>query len=198
MASNKVTLHKDSRPGRASKWLVRWYGQYDPETEKQKRYSKSFKTKIQAERFQLQKQFELNDGDPRDPINITISELCKEFMANRKHSLRTSTLSGYTYTIRQLKEYFSPNSIITTITKQQAQKFINTREITNGSHIKTGKQLSGWGREFYHKTAHTIFNCAIDWGYIRKNPFSGMKHIKVSSSELSHFFKSLMPLKLGH
>ena len=49
MMNNKaVTIQHDSR--KRDPWLVRWYGEYDPVAGKQRRYSKAFKRKADAEK----------------------------------------------------------------------------------------------------------------------------------------------------
>ena len=188
MGGNKVTITKDNRPGRANKWLVRWHGEFEPATGKQRRYCQSFKTRTQAERFQLQKQMELEDG-PRDPKVITIKELCEQFLDSRKHTLRHATIRGYKYTISQLLEFFSTETKIHKITRQQAEKFISSREIVHPDHQKSGKQLSSWGRNNHLSHCHAIFKAALDWEYLKKNPFAGIKPVKPISRDW-HYFTS--------
>ena len=64
MAKTKISLIKDSREGRKKPWLVRWYGRFDPTIGKQKRYSKSFALKKDAERFIEQLQADFDTGMP--------------------------------------------------------------------------------------------------------------------------------------
>ncbi len=187
MGKSKVTIHKDDRPGRANKWLVRWFGDYDPALSKQRRYCKSFRTRNQAEQFQTEKQSELNDGDPRDPQEITLKELCDQYIKSKKHQNRHATTNGYKYTIDQLLQFFPSSAKITTITKQQAEKFINTRELVHPDHMKSGKELSAWGRNSHLKHAAAIFNAAMEWDYIKKNPFGKIKPVKTVNAEWHYF-----------
>jgi hypothetical protein len=46
---NKIGLYRD--PRKEKQWVVRWYGEYEPATGREKRYSKSFKLKRDAEEF---------------------------------------------------------------------------------------------------------------------------------------------------
>ena len=51
MPDTNTTITKDARKGRKKPWLVRWYSEYDPTTDTQKRHSKSFLKRKLAERF---------------------------------------------------------------------------------------------------------------------------------------------------
>ena len=74
MGKDKVTIYKDSRAIKKNRpWLVRWWGESD-EIGTQKRYCRSFKTKVMAERFQTQKQAEINNGESRDVKTITLDK----------------------------------------------------------------------------------------------------------------------------
>ena len=46
----KIGLYRD--PRKKKPWVVRWFGEYDPTTEKQRRYLKAFRLKTEAEEFQ--------------------------------------------------------------------------------------------------------------------------------------------------
>jgi len=187
MSKNKVTLHRDNRLGRANTWLVRWHGDFNPNTGKQRRYCKGFRTKKQAENFQTQKQSELDNGDIRDLQKITIQELCNQFLKSNKHTLRHATKRKYIYTIEQLNEFFTPTCQISRITRQKAEQFISTREIIHPDHLKSGKELSSWGRSGHQNNAHAIFASAVDWEYIKKNPFSKIKKTKPIEREWHYF-----------
>ena len=56
----KVSVHNE--PGRSLPWIVRWFGDYDPVTDKQRRYSRAFRHSREAKVFQCDKQAELNHG----------------------------------------------------------------------------------------------------------------------------------------
>jgi len=196
MSREKVIIVKDTRSIRKKPWIVRWYGEYDPASGKQKRYSKSFRTKAQAENFQAQKQGEFDQGELRDAQNITLSELSKEFTKSRKHILRPSTLANYQITINQLLDYFSSSCLINTISRQRAEQFISSRKIVHPDHLKSGKQLSAWGRNSHQKNSHAIFNAALDWGYLKINPFDKIKPVKAAKRQWHYFtaeeFQSLL------
>ena len=46
----KIGLYRD--PRKTKQWIIRWFGEYDPSMGKQRRYSKSFIRKKDAEAFQ--------------------------------------------------------------------------------------------------------------------------------------------------
>jgi hypothetical protein len=60
MAWSKIGLYKYK--GRNRPWLVRWFGEIDPATGKQRRYSKSFERKAEAEDFRDKKKAEFRSG----------------------------------------------------------------------------------------------------------------------------------------
>ena len=72
----KIGIYRD--PRKKKPWVVRWYGDYDPTTGKQKRYSKAFVLKGEAEAFQLQKGGEFSCGQRRDkPEKLTLENFCQ-------------------------------------------------------------------------------------------------------------------------
>jgi len=175
MAVEKVGIYYEKQ--RIKPWLVRWYGENNARG-RPRRYSKSFKRKRDALAFQSDKQAELNTGAQRDDIKITLEELCNKFLESRKHSLRKASLDRYELTISQLKEYFDPTYQIRRIHRQDAEMFIATREIIHPDHKRKHKDLSTGARNRYLSCAHTIFTAAVDWEYIKKNPFSGIPETK--------------------
>ena len=60
MAWKRVGLYHYAN--RKLPWLVRWYGEIDPNTGNPKRYGKSFRTKRQAEDFKAEKTHEFKKG----------------------------------------------------------------------------------------------------------------------------------------
>ena len=186
MSREKVIIVKDTRSIRKKPWIVRWYGEYDPTTGKQKRYSKSFRTRAQAEHFQGQKQGEFDQGDLRDPQNISLGELCSKFMASRKHTLRATTQDGYEDTIIQLLGFFSPTLNIKAIRSEDAERFIGSRKIVHPNHVAKGKELSAWSRNKHLRHSRKIFKTAVSWQYLRQNPFDGIEACKADKKSWYH------------
>ncbi len=105
MATTKVSCRKD--PRKKNPWVVRWFGEYDPATDKQRRYSKSFKLKRDAERFQAEKQAEFDKGAQRDrPKEMTLGAFCEKYMERRNHEWREKTRSQIEDLCNRLKGHF--------------------------------------------------------------------------------------------
>ena len=175
MSVEKVGLYFDKRMSRP--WIVRWFGESN-ERGSPRRYSKAFQRKRDAITFQAQKQAELNTGGKRDVIELTLKELCDKFMQSRDHRLRQKTIEIYRKTIKQLFEFFAPTYPIRKIDREKAERFIATRKLIHEHHKRKGKKLSAWGRSQHFRNARAIFNAAVDWEYIKRNPFSRMKQAK--------------------
>lgn len=184
---NKVTITKDKRKNRTG-YLVRWYGEYDPQKDAYKRYCRSFRTRKQAEQFAAKRQDDINDGEPKDPVDITLKQLCDDVIRVKEQSLKAATMDGYDMTRKQLLAHFGPNTKIVHINKQKATEFITSRELISQSHLKSGKtELSGWGYKYYLKHASAIFSMAVDWEMLKKNPFSKIQ-LSTPISQDWHFF----------
>jgi len=179
---NKVTITKDKRKDRTG-YLVRWYGEYNPQKESHSRYCRTFKTRKEAELFASTKQSEINEGEPKDPVTITLKQLCEQVIRIKEKECKAATMDGYEIVKQQLCAYFGPNTKITTINKQKAMEFLSTRKITCSTHLKAGKtELSPWGAKLFLKNGSVFFNMAVEWEYIKKNPFAKIK----LSTPISH------------
>ena len=78
--TTKVGLYKDKR-NMHRPWVVRWFGEYDPEKSKRRHYSQAFSRKRDAETFQAAKQAELNQGGARDKLDdISLAEFIRRFL----------------------------------------------------------------------------------------------------------------------
>ena len=70
----KVGIYKERR-NKGRPWVVRWYGEFDPEAGKQRRYTKSFKRKVDAEEFAAAQAVDFSKGELRDkPEEMTLEE----------------------------------------------------------------------------------------------------------------------------
>jgi len=164
-------------------WLVRWWGEYDPATGKQRRYGKSFSRKKDAERFVDEKLAEFECGMPKDKQDITLEELCDKFLKARKHEYRHSTIRAYKETIAELKKHFYPAISIKSIRVEDAQGFVGGLELVSPVHINKGKQLADSSRNRRLREARSIFNSAVEWGYLRVSPFRKVKEVKPKKDE---------------
>jgi len=195
MSTEKVGLYFDSRMSRP--WVVRWFGD-SSERGSPRRYSKAFKLKRDAENFQREKQREFDDGLRRDKVNITLLELCDRFTKSKVHKHRIQTRNIYRETITQLIEYFGADCSIQRINCERAEQFIGSRTIVHPDHARTGKELSAWGRNRHVRSAAAIFNKAIEWEYLKGNPFSGLEDRNPDKREWHHItpaeFKALLDI----
>ncbi len=100
MISAVLLLHE---PKRKRPWVVRWYGEPDWNTGKQRRYGRSFRHSREPKAFLAEKEAGLDDGAPRDPPqNVTLSRLIAEFEEARLATLSFASQQAYRNTIAQL------------------------------------------------------------------------------------------------
>ena len=105
---DKIGLYQDPRKKRP--WVVRWFGEYDPATGGQKRYSKSFRLKRDAEAFRSEQATAFKGGQQRDkPEEITLGDFCKDWLKTKKVELRPETVMLYDNAQRRLMDYFGAN-----------------------------------------------------------------------------------------
>ena len=123
---HRVSITKDNRAIRAKPWLVRWYGDYDVRTGKQRRYCKSFKLRKDADLFAEEKKAEFQADMPRDQKDITLGQLCHKFVTNRPKPLSKASRRGYEETIGRLQSHFAPTVSIRKIHLEDAEEFISS------------------------------------------------------------------------
>ena len=152
-------------------WLVRWFGEYDLTTGKQRRYGKAFATRRQAELFRAEKEVELKNGGQRDkPGEMSLRTFCSEYLKAKKRDYRPGTLELYGYTVDRLITYFGGDTFLSNITPRQAARFIAEIE-----PLKFKKELSDWTSARTLRNCKTMFSTAVDWELIPKNPFASIK-----------------------
>ena len=108
MAELKISIQRDTRKIRKKTYLVRWHGAYDPHTSKQRRYSKSFAKRKEAERFVQQKKDEFELGLSRDTVKITLQDLCEKFLKVNQTGYAAATSDCYGCTIQRLSKLLPP------------------------------------------------------------------------------------------
>jgi len=174
MSQFKISIYKDKRQGRNKPWLVRWFGEYKFTADQQKRYCKSFSTKKEAERFIAQKNEEFQAGLPRDEKNISLADLTDKFLRVNMKSYTIATVKHYQATIKRLKNHFNPDISIKNIRQEDAQEFISQIDFIHKYFVNRGKEMSDSTRSNQLRNCRKIFNVAVEWGYIRKNPFDNI------------------------
>jgi len=167
----KIGLYRN--PRKKKTWVVRWFGEYDLATGKQKRYSKSFKKKRDAEAFKLQKEVEFGEGQRRDrPEEITLKDFCRSYMECL--NLRPETVKLYDNTNRWLLDYFGGRTLLRQITPLTAERFIILLKPLRGKG-----ELSTSTRHRFLRNSRTMFNKAVAWEILNRNTFANITNQEV-------------------
>ncbi|UCE61495.1 MAG: site-specific integrase [Phycisphaerales bacterium] len=173
--NTKVSL--SHAKGRKLPYIVRWFGDVDHETGKQRRYSRSFKHSREAKAFQIEKQADLNRGSPRDEVKqVTLGQVLEEFTESRLAGLSYSSQEAYRRTMEQLRAYFDTTHSLRLIDQRRAEAFIVSRKRARGS----GGNLSSWTLYQHRKHCRAIWAAAVAWKYVDRNPFVCPKEDKNS------------------
>jgi site-specific recombinase XerD len=196
MSNYKIYLSKDNRSIRKQPYLVRWYGEFDPTIGKQKRYSKSFSKRKDAELFIEQLKEEFDAGMSRDNNDISLKELTDKFISTRKNILSKSTLDGYEDTINLLLKHFCPTVSIKKIRQEDAEEFIAGLALVSPEHIKQGKEISDSTRSRHLRQCKKLFSMAVEWNYLKNSPFEKIKSGKIRKQNWHYFsieeFRSIL------
>jgi site-specific recombinase XerD len=181
MAELKISIQKDKRKIRKKPYLVRWFGEYNPHTGKQKKYSKSFAKRKEADRFVQQKQDEFEAGLSRDERHITLEQLCEKFISVNQREYTPGTLQIYQNTINRLMTFFHPTTPIQHIKQEHAQQFIAQLSYIQKDYKGNNEELSDSARNLRLRTCKKLFNTAVEWKYIIENPFGKIKQVKATT-----------------
>lgn len=190
-------------PRRKLPWLVSWWSDPDPDTGKQRKFTKSFRYKAEALDFQAAKQTELNQGGQRErPQDVTLDRLLKEYIESRLKSLSHSSQVCYGIAMEQLKTFFRGDRKIRAIEQRHAEAFMSTIRRKNGHP----EPLSSHTKAQRLKLCRAIFGAAMDWGYIDRNPFlptrisgsSGVLRAKGIARSWHHLTPSEFTCLLSH
>lgn len=183
--TEKVGIYRDKSRSRVQ-WRVRWYGKFNLATGKPKRYSKTFARKQDAERFQKQKEKELDQGTPRDPSNETLKEYTINWLHNKTKidGLRPATVQLYELTLKRLYNHFGPDALMRKIDRRAAKTFL--AELT--PIIDNEKSLGNWSRHRVLRHCKTLFKEATKDGVVGGNPFDGIARPRCTPSEW-HYLK---------
>ncbi len=167
----KIGLYRN--PRKKKTWVVRWFGEYDLATGKQKRYSKSFKKKRDAEAFKLQKEVEFGEGQRRDkPEEITLKDFCRSYMECL--TVKPETVKLYDNTNRRLLNYFGDRILLRQVTALTAERFIASLKPLSGKG-----ELSTSTRHRVLRNCRTMFNKAVAWEILNRNTFANVSTVKV-------------------
>jgi integrase len=164
-----ITIIKDIR-NRRKPWLVRWFGDFDPKAGKRIRYCKSFARRADAERYAEQLKDDYNNGMSLESKDITLQELLDKCIAIHKNKA-VSTLNAYLDTQNRLLTYFNPTISIKKIRQEDAEAYISQMDFVSKQCQGKGKTISDSTKSRHLRETKALFNKALEWGYIRKNPF---------------------------
>ena len=136
---------------RAHSWVVRWFGTDG------NRYSKSFKSRKEAERFAETKQSEVREGKADPPPKVSLREYCKEHGELMKGNLAAKTLQMHLATIGLMAESVGWDRELGTISVRDIERF-------RAERLGTEIAPSSANREV--RTLKRIFSLAILRGYL--------------------------------
>lgn len=158
---------------RAYSWVVRWFG-----TDEQ-RYSRSFKTRKEANRFAETKQSDVKNGRVDAPANIGLKEFAEEHANLMKGQIAEKTLREDGRVLRYLLEIVG-NRALAKISAQHAEMYVNRRSETGVSPSTINKEI---------RILRRIFTLAADRrGYLPEgqNCFKKVAKRKVSQKALRY------------
>jgi integrase len=166
--TTKIGLYKDRK-----QWRVRWFGRFDPNTGKVKRYSKKFERKADAIKFQEKMKAEFGQGLERDPSNTKLKEYMEKWLNVQigLGNVRPATALLYKVTFSRLYKHFGEDCLLRSISRTDAKDFL-------GGISPTGmreKPLSKWTKHKTFRHCKTVFSEAVRDGIISVNPFAGLE-----------------------
>ncbi len=172
----KTKISKDKR-NKASPWVIRWSNAPDPITGKEKWSQRSFKYKIDAEKFRSELKTGIaKEARQNDAISdISLRNFCRDWLKTRKQQLQPGSVEVYQNAIKRLLTYFGASTLITELTPMSADKFIAEQTRMDGRIAP----LSNWSRARTLRNCKTMFNDAVNWDLIDKNPFCCIKRPKL-------------------
>jgi len=178
MGIERVSISYDGRAIRKLPYLVRWYGQ-STEGTPPKRYSKSFRLKKDAEKFAAELQHEFDQGiEQRDrPRRITLDDFTRDWIKAREAELRSGTLRLYREAIERMLLHFGKTCLLENITPRNASLFIGS--LRRNRRLKKDSPLATWSKARLLRNCKTVLQTAVEWGYIRSNPFRTIKSPKL-------------------
>lgn len=152
---------------RPFRWAVRWYG------ENGNRYSKSFKTRKEAERFTEQKQADVRNGRADPCPKASFQDFFREHRQLMGGNLARSTLHLHLATIELLAKCVGWDRSLDKVTPKDIERF-------RASRLKVGISPASANKEV--KTLRRVFNLAILRGYLAddRNPCRGVPMLRVA------------------
>lgn len=165
-AAGKPLPQREWPEKRPFSWSARWFGLDG------KRYSKSFNTRKEAERFAETKQQDVRQGKGDPPVRMTLREFYWEHKKLMQGKVAPTTLHMQLATLALLAESVGWQREVTRLTTRDIEQFSATRATTGNEAITVNKEV---------KTLKRLFNLAISRGYLAtgSNPAIGVPMAKV-------------------
>jgi len=149
-------------------WAVRWCGSEGT------RYSRSFKTRKEADRFAEGMQADLRCGKADVPGPLTLKAFEPMYLGLRG-DLASSTLDEHGRALRYLREHFGDDQLIGKITPLRARQFVSWYR----QREHRGKTLSAATANKLIRECRRIFREAVDCQLLRYNPFASIAQEKL-------------------
>jgi hypothetical protein len=137
---------------RVHTWSVRWFGTDG------KRYSKSFDTRKEADRFAETKQSEVRENKADPPPKVTLREFYEEHCRVIKGSVAATTLVMQEAVLALLAESVGWDRSMERIASRDIERFRSER-------LGTGISVASANRDL--RMLKRIFNLAVQRGYLR-------------------------------
>ena len=166
--NKKIGLYKEETC-KGTQWRVRWFGSYDPNTGRQRRYGKTFALRKDAERFIKVKDAEFERGLQRDPSTETLKKYAEQCLQDKTQNdgLRPATVQLYREILDRLYGYFGEDRLLREIDPRMAKSFLAELKPLNPQKAK----LSPWTRHRILRLCKTLFSEAVEDRKINSNPF---------------------------
>ena len=168
---NGKPLPKELWPKKRSfSWSVRWFSSDG------KRYSKSFKTRKEAENYAETKQLDVRSGKPDLPKKITLKYFYDEHKELMEKNLAKSTLRLHLEVMSNLSDRVGWNCDLKRVKPTDIERVRALR-------LKSGIAQATSNKEF--RAMKRVFNLAISRGYLHEghNPCQSIKQIKIASKK---------------
>jgi integrase len=150
-------------------WVARWFASDG------KRFSKSFKSRREAEQYAEQKQAEVRVGRGDRPQAVTLEGFARMYLGLRG-DLALTTKAEHGRTLRRLQECLGHRMILSKVTALDARQFVaRYRE-----HEYRGRTPATATVNRIVRECKRIFREAVTCSLIRENPFHEMRQEKVS------------------
>ena len=149
-------------------WAVRWFGVDG------KRFSKSFGSRREAERYAETKQAEVRMGKGDQPRAVTLAEFARMYL-DLRGDLASMTKVEHARTLRFLNEFLGKQMTVSKITSLDARRFLAWyREREYRGRTPAPAKVNKVLRE-----CKRIFREAVACSLTRENPFHEMRQEKV-------------------